>query len=75
MVITRGVLPASQLLPLLVVALVHLVATPGVTTAAPSTGGGAGVQVAIPGVVALLAYLTAGLLLLGLVVARRRPMA
>ena len=73
MVITRRVLPPLHLLPLLVAVLAHLVMTPDVATAASSGGGGAGVQVAIPGVVALLGYLIASVLLLGLMVARRRP--
>ena len=75
MEITRRVLPPLRLWTLLVLVLVlaHLVMTPDVVTAASSTGGGAGVQVAIPGLVALLAYLIASVLLLGLMVARRRP--
>ncbi len=34
---------------------------------------GVGIVVAIPGTVSLLAYLTAGVVVLGLVLARRRP--
>ncbi len=68
---TRRILPSILILPLLTLAL--LVATPVGAAAASSKGVGAGVAVAIPGTVSLLAYLTAGAVLFGLMVARRRP--
>ncbi len=60
----------TRLLPLVVVALALLLAAPAGAAAAPAGGA---VQVAIPGVVSLMAYLVAGLVLLGLAVARHRP--
>ena len=69
----RRVLPPFQLLALVVVALALLVATPGSAAAAGSEEVGTGIVVAIPGTVSLLAYLTAGAVLLGLMVVRRRP--
>ncbi len=71
---TRRVLSPLQVLFLVVVALALLVATPVSAAAASSEHVGAGIVVAIPGTVSLLAYLTAGAVLLGLMVARRRPM-
>ncbi len=70
-VTTRRILPSILILPLLTLAL--LVATPVGAAAASSKGVGTGVAVAIPGTVSLLAYLTAGAVLFGLMVARRRP--
>ncbi len=70
---TRRALTLSQLLPLVVVALALLVATPASAAAAASEEIGTGVVVAIPGTVSLLAYLTAGAVVLGLMVVRRRP--
>jgi len=56
------------------VVVAMLLVTPVSANAASSEDIGAGIAVAIPGTVALAAYLAAGVLLLGLVVARRRPM-
>jgi hypothetical protein len=56
-----------------VAALALHLAAPVSTAAAASEDIGAGVVVAIPGAVALLAYLAAGAVVLGLMVARRRP--
>ncbi len=70
--ITRRILASIQIFSLVVVTLT-LVATPVGAAASQSEGIGAGVVVAIPGTVSLMAYLTAGLVVLGLVVARRRP--
>ncbi len=72
--ITRRILTPLHTLSLVVVALALLVATPVSAAAASSEHVGAGVVVAIPGPVALLTYLTAGLVVLALMVARRRPM-
>ena len=70
---TRRVLTLIQLLPLVVVALALLVVTPVGAAAAATEDVGAGVVVAIPGIVPLLAYVTAGAVVLGLMVVRRRP--
>ncbi len=70
---TRRALTLLQLLPLLVLALALLVATPVSAAAAATEEVGTGIVVAIPGTISLLAYLTAGAVVLGLMVARRRP--
>ncbi len=70
---TRRALTLIQLLPLLVLALALLVATPVSAAAAATEEVGTGIVVAIPGTISLLAYLTAGAVVLGLMVARRRP--
>ncbi len=70
---TRRALTPVQLLPLVVVALALFVAMPASAAAASAESVSTGVVVAIPGMVSLLAYLTAGVVLLGLMVARRRP--
>ena len=70
---TRRVLTLIQILPLVVVALALLVVTPVGAAAAATEDAGAGVVVAIPGTVSLLAYVTAGAVVLGLMVIRRRP--
>ena len=70
---TRRVLTLIQLLPLVVVALALPVVTPVGAAAAATEDVGAGVVVAIPGIVPLLAYVTAGAVVLGLMVVRRRP--
>ncbi len=70
---TRRALILIQLLPLVVVALALLVATPAGAAATSAESVSTGVVVAIPGTVSLLAYLSAGGVLLGLMVARRRP--
>ncbi len=70
---TRRVLTLIQLLPFLVVALALLVVTPLSAAAAATDEVGTGIVVAIPGTVSLLAYLTAGMVVLGIMVARRRP--
>ncbi len=57
-------------LPILVVALALVVASPAGAAAAPAGGA---IQVAIPGVVSLLAYLLAGVILVSLAVVRHRP--
>ena len=70
--ITRRALTRSQFLPLVLVALALLVSTPMGASAASSEQVGSGVVVAIPGTVSLLVYLSAGAVLLSLLVARRR---
>ena len=60
-----------RLLTRVVLALTLLVANPVGASAAPEDVG-VGIVVAIPGTVSLLAYLTAGAVVLGLVLARRR---
>ena len=70
---TRRALIPLQVLSLVLVALARLVGTRAGAAAASSEEIGAGVVVAIPGTVSLLAYLTAGAVLLGVTVARRRP--
>ncbi len=64
-----------RILPIAVMALVALFAAPVGAAAAPTHGAGAGIEVAIPGAVSLVVYLTVGLVLLGLMVARHRPTA
>ncbi len=71
--ITRRIPTSLHTLPLVGVALALLVATPVSAAAASSEHVEAGIVVAIPGTVSLLAYLTAGAVLLGLMVVRRRP--
>ena len=71
--ITRRILTPLHILSLVVIALALLVATPASAAAAGAEEVGTGIVVAIPGVVSLLAYLSAGLVVLGLRVARRRP--
>lgn len=66
-------LTVLQFLPLGVLALVLLMAAPMSAAAATLEEVGVGIVVAIPGTVSLLAYLTAGVVVLGLVLARRRP--
>ncbi len=66
-------LTVLQFLPLVVLALVLLMVAPMSAAAATLEEVGVGIVVAIPGTVSLLAYLTAGVVVLGLVLARRRP--
>ncbi|MDP9472166.1 MAG: hypothetical protein M3Q71_16110 [Chloroflexota bacterium] len=70
---TQRALTVLQFLPLVVLALVLLMAAPVSAAAAAPEEVGVGIVVAIPGTVSLLAYLTAGVVVLGLVLARRRP--
>lgn len=70
---TRRCLHLTRILPLLVIALALVLVAPIGAAAAPSDSVGADIQVAIPGAVSLIAYVTAGLLLVGLAVARHRP--
>ncbi|MDP9473481.1 MAG: hypothetical protein M3Q71_22930 [Chloroflexota bacterium] len=69
---TRRILTCIQIFSLVIVTLT-LAVTPVGAAASQTEGVGAGVAVAIPGTVSLIAYLTAGLVVLGLVVVRRRP--
>ncbi len=71
--ITRRILTPLKILPLAVAAVALLIVTPVGALAASSEDIGVSVVVAIPGTVSLLAYVTAGLVVLGLMVARRRP--
>ena len=70
---TRRCLHFTRILPLLVIALAMLLVAPMGAAAASPDSAGPDIQVAIPGAVSLIAYLTAGLLLVGLAVARHRP--
>ncbi len=65
---TRRALTVIQFLPLVAVVL----AMPVAAAVAPRDVG-VGIAVAIPGTVSLVAYLTAGAVVLGLILARRRP--
>ena len=71
--IMRCALSLIQILPLVAVAIAIFLAAPGSAAAAVSERAGSGIEVAIPGVVSLMTYVTAGVLLIGLAVARRRP--
>lgn len=71
-VTTRGAQPVIRLLRLVVLALAALLATP-VSPAAAIEDAGMGIVIMIPGMVSFMAYLTAGAVVLGLMLARRRP--
>ncbi len=70
---TRRALTVIQFLPLVVVALAMLVATPVTAVAVAPKDVGVGIVVAIPDTVSLVAYLTAGAVVLGLILAHRCP--